>query len=287
MFLHQPCESVQVSRASMGSERAPCRRRSPRGFDRGINVRRRALRDRGEFLAIRRIDGVEVFSCGRCLPSATDEMLETKTVTLEPRCCFFGIFWRGAVFHAHEFFNNAHRLWLIRVGSIPSADSAAIDSTPLSLLRVGSNLAILEQQHMGRIGGEGSYVCRCGLPLRTGERFLDGRHIVEVQRRDQMEIRRPGGSHNWTLADLILPKTGNFLCNGNMRDVVMFVEGGSILRIFSDHHKSSHCILLGCLFFSANSLIERTETPSPPGKLSILRAYAIGCRYPAEYRPVA
>src|ERR1019366_8980285 len=56
MLLHQPRDGIQVARAGMRSERAPSRRRSPRGLDRSINVRLRALGHRREFLSARRID---------------------------------------------------------------------------------------------------------------------------------------------------------------------------------------------------------------------------------------
>ncbi len=108
MLLHQPRDGIQIARASMRSERAPSGRRSPRGFDRGINVRGRALRDRSEFLGVRRIDGVEVLSRRGSLPTASDEMLEAEGVAFQPGDCFLRIFWSGPVFHGYEFFGNAH-----------------------------------------------------------------------------------------------------------------------------------------------------------------------------------
>src|SRR5229473_3488114 len=108
MLLHQPRNRIQVARAGMRAERPPPRRRGPRGLDGGVNIRRRALRNRSQFLSVRRIDGVEVLSsCGR-LPSAADEMLEAVAMTTQPRHRFFRIFRSGPVFHAHELFGNAH-----------------------------------------------------------------------------------------------------------------------------------------------------------------------------------
>src|ERR1700682_6174384 len=47
MLLHQPRDGIQVACASMRGERPPSRRRRPRGLDRGVNVSRRPLRNRG------------------------------------------------------------------------------------------------------------------------------------------------------------------------------------------------------------------------------------------------
>src|SRR5579859_2839344 len=108
MLLDQAREGIQVPRAGMGSEGAPSRDSRPRGFDRGVDVCGRALRYRRELLAVRRIDGVEVLSRGGGLPVAADEMLEAVAVAAQPGQRFLGIFWSGTVFHAHEFFSNAH-----------------------------------------------------------------------------------------------------------------------------------------------------------------------------------
>ena len=80
---------IQISRTRMRSERPPSRRRRPRRFHRGVNVGRRALRDRRELLAIRGIDGVEILSRRRRLPCAADEMLEAPSMTLQPRDASF------------------------------------------------------------------------------------------------------------------------------------------------------------------------------------------------------
>src|ERR1019366_1388041 len=111
MFLHQPRDGVQIARAGMRSKRPPSRRRRPRGLDRGVNVRRRPLRNRSEFLSVRRIDGVEVLSRRGRLPSAADEMLETVAMTLQPGHRFFRILWSRPVFLAHKLFGNAHLTW--------------------------------------------------------------------------------------------------------------------------------------------------------------------------------
>src|ERR1700687_3215890 len=108
MLLHQPCDGIQVASASMRSQCSPSRRRGPRGLDRGVNISRRSLRNRREFLSVRRIDSVEVFSRRGCMPSAADEMLEAMAMTTQPCHRFFRILWSGPVFHAHKLFGNAH-----------------------------------------------------------------------------------------------------------------------------------------------------------------------------------
>src|SRR5208282_2140868 len=101
MLLHQTRDGVQVARARMWSEGAPSRRRRSRGLDRGINIRGRPLCNRCKLLAVRRIDGVEVLSRRRRLPTAADEMLKAVAMTSQPRHCFFRIFWSRAVLHAY------------------------------------------------------------------------------------------------------------------------------------------------------------------------------------------
>src|SRR5271169_1156293 len=118
MLLYQPRNGVQITRARMRCQRPPSRRGRPRGFDCGVDVRRRALRNGSESLAARRIDGVEVFARCGCLPSAADEMLKAVAMALQPGDRFFGIFRSGTVFHAHELFGYAHG-----VCSIPSSNS--------------------------------------------------------------------------------------------------------------------------------------------------------------------
>src|ERR1035437_2931975 len=126
---------------------------------------------------------------------------------------------------------------LIGVYSIPSSDSVERPGSPnLGLPRVESNLATVEQKHIRTVGREGLHVRCCGLPLPAREGVLDGRHIVEVQSRDQMKIGRPGRCRNWSLADLELPKPGDLLGEWNVRSEVIFVKGRCILRSLVDHY---------------------------------------------------
>ena len=108
MLLHQPRQRIQISRPRMRSKRLPLRRRRPRRFHRGIDVGRRALRHRRQPLAIRRIDGVEIFPARRRLPRAIDKMPKAPAMTIQPRRNLFRILRRRPVLHAHEFFSNAH-----------------------------------------------------------------------------------------------------------------------------------------------------------------------------------
>src|ERR1700732_1896436 len=109
MFLHRPPRGIiTVARSSMRSQGSPSRRRGPRCLDREVNVSRRPLRNRREFLSVRRIDGVEVLSRRGCMPAAADEMLEAVAMTPQPCHGLFRILWSGPVFHAHELFGNAH-----------------------------------------------------------------------------------------------------------------------------------------------------------------------------------
>ena len=131
MFLYQPRNRVQVTRTRMRSERLPSWRCRPRCLDSSVNVSRRALRYRGQFFSIRGIDGVEVFARGWSLPVASDEMLEAVTMALQPRPYFLRIFWSRTVFHAHEFFGNAHWRWLDSVGDselLPDTSADGCDS---------------------------------------------------------------------------------------------------------------------------------------------------------------
>src|SRR5271169_1246464 len=59
---------------------------------------------------------------------------------------------------------------------------------------------------------------------------------------NQMKTGRPGRCCNRTLADLVLPETGDFLCEWNVRSEVMLVKSGCILRSLVDHYQSSHYV---------------------------------------------
>jgi hypothetical protein len=67
------------------------------------------------------------------------------------------------------------------------------------------------------------HICRRSLPLCTRESALDGRQIVEVERRDQMKVGRAPRGCNRTLADLVLSETGDFLRDRNVGLEVVFV----------------------------------------------------------------
>src|SRR5260370_16991639 len=77
-----------------------------------INIRCRSLCHRCEFFASGRIGRVEIGPGGGSLPRAVYEMSEAAAVMVQPCKSLSRILRRGAVFHGHEFFNDAHSLFL-------------------------------------------------------------------------------------------------------------------------------------------------------------------------------
>src|SRR5579862_6600835 len=59
-----------------------------------------------------------------------------------------------------------------------------------------------------------------------------------------MKVGRPGRGYNGTLAHLVLPKAGNFLCDWNVRAEVMFIKNGRVFWSLVDYDQSSHSYLL-------------------------------------------
>src|ERR1700689_3499178 len=115
MFLHEPRECVEVTGPHMRSKCSPFRSRGTCGANGSVDVGNSALRDRGQLLATRGIDCVEIFSCRGRLPRSADEESKAAVVALEPGSGFFGIFGSGSVLQADEFFGNAH----IRLSALP------------------------------------------------------------------------------------------------------------------------------------------------------------------------
>src|ERR1700740_2592158 len=79
-----------------------------RRFYRAIDILCRALRHRCELFASGGVSCLKISSRRRCDPFITDEMSEAALMPVEPCQGFARILRRGAVFHGHEFFNNAH-----------------------------------------------------------------------------------------------------------------------------------------------------------------------------------
>src|ERR1700732_3709656 len=91
------------------------------------------------------------------------------------------------------------------------------------------------------VGGEIS-ASSGALPLCTRESTLDGRQIVEVERRDQMKVGRAPRGCNRTLDDLVLSETGDFLRDRNVVLEVVFVKSNKILRSPVNRHEPNHCV---------------------------------------------
>ena len=107
-FCTVPRQRVEIAGARVRSERLPLGQCRARGSDRGIDIGRRSLGDRGERLAGGRVGGIEVSALRRLPPRAVNEMSEAATVMIQPGQASFGIFGRRAVFHGDEFFSDAH-----------------------------------------------------------------------------------------------------------------------------------------------------------------------------------
>src|ERR1700683_4368662 len=112
MFLHQPRQRVKVPRPDVRRKRKPFGIRGARSLHGGVDVGGRSLGNRSEFLSVRRINGIEVFTGGGALPGTVDEVSEAMAVALQPGLRFFRIFRSGTVLHRHKFFSNAHVGWL-------------------------------------------------------------------------------------------------------------------------------------------------------------------------------
>ena len=114
----------------MRSECAPLRQSAACRANRSVNIGCVALCDRSQLFTIRRIERVEIFSrCGR-LPCPADEDSKAAAVFVQPRFRFFRIFRSGPVFHADEFFSDAHRF--TRVCSGHSRPAPLITTSSLS-----------------------------------------------------------------------------------------------------------------------------------------------------------
>src|SRR5450631_1512049 len=124
VLLHQSRQSVEIASPSMRSEGSPLWRCSARRANGSIDVSGPALGDRGQFLAIRGVDRVEIFSRGRRLPRSSDEESKVPSMTLQPSFRFFGILGSGPILHADKFFGNAHWVRLVCSGLITTLSPA-------------------------------------------------------------------------------------------------------------------------------------------------------------------
>src|SRR5208282_598776 len=108
MFLNGPGHGVQIARARMRRKRLPLRKCFSRRLDRGINVRRRSLRDRRDFFSGRRIGRVEELAFDWWAPITANEVTEPALMLVEPDQCVFRILRRRAVLHGEKLFGYAH-----------------------------------------------------------------------------------------------------------------------------------------------------------------------------------
>src|SRR5713226_4449794 len=113
MFLHLPGQCIEIARTRMRSEGLPRRQSAPRSLHRAVDVCSRSLCHRCEFFARGRISGVEIGSRRGRLPRAVYEMSEAPSVTVQPCESLARILRCRAVFHGHEFFDDAHALLLV------------------------------------------------------------------------------------------------------------------------------------------------------------------------------
>src|SRR5581483_6599423 len=118
MLLHKACQRVQITGARMSARCTPFRRRNLRSLNGSVDVSSSALRDTRQRVSGRRIEGVEIGSRRGFLPLTSDEMSEAALVTIEPGYRLFGVFRGGTVFHADEFFRDAHSVSVLFINSL-------------------------------------------------------------------------------------------------------------------------------------------------------------------------
>src|SRR5262249_12274977 len=110
MLLKQPRQRVKISCTGMRSQRSPFRRSVARGLDSCVDVRGRALGNRGQDFTARGIDRLEIFAVSRPLKFATDKGAEAALVAVEPGRSFFRVLGSRTVFHGHKLFGNGHKV---------------------------------------------------------------------------------------------------------------------------------------------------------------------------------
>src|SRR5690242_20212859 len=110
----------------MRSEGLPSRQSSPRRLHRAINIRCRTLRYNCKLFPRGGIRRVEIGSRQGSLPCAPDEVSKAPAVTVQPRKCLARIFRRRAIFHGHEFFDDAHSLLPVSLFTEPDLFAYAI-----------------------------------------------------------------------------------------------------------------------------------------------------------------
>src|SRR5258708_25478851 len=92
----------------MRRKRLPRRQSFSRGLNSGVNIRRRALSNRSNFLSARRVGRIEEHAVRRLMPCAVDEVSKAAAMAIQPRQRLFRIFRRWAIFHREELLDDAH-----------------------------------------------------------------------------------------------------------------------------------------------------------------------------------
>src|ERR1700730_12553210 len=84
MFLNEPRKRIEITRPGVWSEGTPLRSRVARCANGVVDIGNTALSDPSEFLAIRGIDRVKIFSRCRRPPRTPAEKSKAPVVTLPP-----------------------------------------------------------------------------------------------------------------------------------------------------------------------------------------------------------
>src|SRR4051812_9010113 len=111
MLLDGASEGVDVARAAMPTQGLPAIERTPGGLHRGVDVRLRALGDRGQLLPVGRIDDLEMLP--GLDPLSIDEMAELSAMGGDPPESLLVALGGRAVIHRLENLCDARhsRLW--------------------------------------------------------------------------------------------------------------------------------------------------------------------------------
>jgi len=90
--------------------------------------------------------------------------------------------------------------------------------------RLGSDLGMVEQQHIDAAGREFLDVSGRSLPLGARERLLDGGHVIEMQRGNEMQAGGACRRRDGAAAHFIFPQPRDRFRERNMFFEVVLVE---------------------------------------------------------------
>src|SRR6516162_215445 len=123
----------------MRRQSLPRGQRSARGPYGAVDILGRALCDRRQLFASRRVGGLKRGSPCRSLPVAAEEMSQAALVNVEPGQRLTRIFRRGTILHGHEVFDDAHQF-------LPASFLAPPRSS-----RPGNRMAMIRRIPAGRM----------------------------------------------------------------------------------------------------------------------------------------